>query len=227
MEALQDTQRLREGERPIYPTIVFEEPKDTDGMAGDHILEMIEFARADWVRDANHGMRKDFEDKALIFPQFDPAIVALAFEDDKTAGRVKVDKTDASVEKLYDTLEDCVMEIEDLKDELATIVHSQTGTSMRDRWDTPETKIAGGKKGRLRKDRYSALLMANMIGRVLQRTPKEQEYKPMGGFAHDLSRDSQANGNGATGPMWIGPSWYTEKVAGMGSYGTVVKRRVQ
>jgi hypothetical protein len=37
-------------------------------------------------------MRKDFEDKALLFPEFNPAVVSLALEEDKEAGRV-VDTT--------------------------------------------------------------------------------------------------------------------------------------
>lgn len=217
MEALQDRVNLREGERPIYPVIDPEDPKDTDDLPGDHLLEVIQFSKADWVRDANHGLRKDLEDKALLFPYFDPAIVALAHEDDKHAKRVTVDPKDSSVEKLYDTLEDCVLEIESLKDELATIVHTQTGTSMRDRWDTPETKHAGGKKGRLRKDRYSSLLMANMVARVLQRTEKAQPYRAVGAFAHEA-----AAGKG-TGPMYVGPAWYTSSVGS--GYGAVVKRR--
>jgi hypothetical protein len=169
-------------------------------------------------------MKKDFEDKALLFPAFDTAILALSFEEDKDAGRIKVDQADSSIEKLYDTLEDCVMEIEDLKDELATIVHSQTGTAMRDRWDTPETRGQGGRKGRLRKDRYSSLLMANMIGRTIQRTPETQEYKAMGGFAKGLK-----GSNNTTGAMWIasGPdgAWWAEKSRqNPGVGGTVVKR---
>lgn len=225
IEALQDAANLQPGERALYPVIIPDDPQDTDGMPGEHILEVIEFARSDWVREANHGMRKDFEDKALLFPEFDPAAIAIAYEEDKAAGRIVVDATDSSVEKLYDTLEDCVMEIEDLKDELATIVHSQTGTSMRDHWDTPETKQAGGKKGRMRKDRYSALLMANMIGRTLQRAPKEGEYRAMGGFAHTLTNENKSSSPKSSGPMYIGPSWYTEKINQIGGYGSVVKKR--
>ena len=58
--------------------------------------------------------------------------------------------------KLYDTLEDTAMEIEELKDELSTIVMTIT-TAGRERWNTPEVKLGSGKKGRMRKDRYSAL----------------------------------------------------------------------
>ena len=66
--------------------------------------------------------------------------------------------------KLYDTLEDAAMEVEELKDELSTIVMSVT-TAGRERWNTPEVKLGSGKKGRMRKDRYSALVIANMIAR--------------------------------------------------------------
>lgn len=204
MEALQDPANMKEGEKALYTVIVEGEEKDTDHLAGEHIIEVVQFAKADWVRDANHGMRKDFEDKALLFPYFDPAIVALALEDDKEARRVVVDANDMLVEKLYDTLEDCVLEIETLKDELATIAHTQTGAGNRDRWDTPETKEAGGKKGRLRKDRYSALLMANMTGRTLQRTPRASAYKVVGGFAHDMKARSRGDG-----PMYSGAQWWT------------------
>ncbi len=220
MEALQDPEKLRPGERPILPVIDPEDPKPSDDVSGDHILEIINFADGKWVSQANHGMKKDLEDKVLLFPEFDPAVVALALEDDKAAGRISTD-TEGKIEKLYDTLEDAVMEIEDLKDELATIVHTQVGTTMRDRWDTPETKLAGGKKGRLRKDRYSSLLMANMVARTLQRTPKEAEYVAKGGFAKDL----RGSGRGSRGPMWVGPSWWTEAGgSGATQHGAAVKR---
>jgi hypothetical protein len=167
-------------------------------------------------------MKADFGFKQLLFPEFDPAQIEMAHLEDKESGRVKVDSRDDSAEALYDTLEDCVIEIELLKDELASIVHSQVGTSMRDHWDTPETKLAGGKKGRMRKDRYTSLLMANMIGRTLQRRVKEPEYRPMGGFAHELS------GNVRPGPAWAsGPAWYTEAVGDLSGYGAVARRGVR
>ena len=34
-------------------------------------LEMCQFAKHEWLAGANHGLRKDFEDKAIIFPRFD------------------------------------------------------------------------------------------------------------------------------------------------------------
>lgn len=223
-EALNDPANMPEGSLFLHPLIDPDKPKESDALAGRHLLDVVNFAQGEWVSLANHGMRKDFEDRALLFPEFDPAVLALSHEDDKEAGRVKVDQRDLSVEKLYDTLEDCVLEIEELKDELATIVHTQTGTSLRDRWDTPEVKLPGGKKGRLRKDRYSSLLMANMAGRTIQRAPREAEYRPSGGFARDLV---SGKGREAAAGLWAtGPAWYTDSVGHAGGYGAVVRRGV-
>ena len=195
MEALHDKDKIQEGEVALWPTIDEDKEKDTDGEPGLHVLEMIQFAKSDWVVEANHGMRKDFEDKALLFPYFDSATIGLAISDDKIKDRK------------YDTLEDCVMEIEELKDELSMIIMTQTTTG-RDKWDTPEIKIAGGKKDRLRKDRYSALLMANMSARTIQRTPTPPPFEHLGGFATHIK-------NQEDGPDFVGPAWFTENMRGI------------
>ena len=193
MEALQDKDKIREGEVPIYPTIEQKE-KDTDHKAGLHILKLCQFAKADWLAEANHGLRKDFEDRIVLFPYFDSVSIGLSIEDDKIANRK------------YDTLEDCVMEIEELKDELSMIVMTQTSTG-RERWDTPEVKVAAGKKSRLRKDRYSSLIMANMSARSLSIEKDVIEYGAIGGFAQ---QDSNAKYNSEK--MYYGPSWFSDKV---------------
>jgi len=195
MEALHDGDKIQEGEVALWPTIDENKEKDTDGEPGLHILEVVQFAKADWVVESNHGMRKDFEDKVLLFPYFDSATIGLAISDDKIKDRK------------YDTLEDCVMEIEELKDELSMIIMSQTTTG-RDKWDTPEVKIAGGKKDRLRKDRYSALLMANMSARKIQRTPPPPKFEHLGGFATHVKSEND-------GPDFVGPSWFTENMKGI------------
>jgi hypothetical protein len=193
MEALKDKDKIGEGEVPIWPVIEDDKPKDTDDKAGLHILRLCQFARADWLAEANHGLRKDFEDKTVLFPYFDPVSLGIALEIDKSTG------------KKYDTLEDCVMEIEDLKDELSMIVMTQT-SSGRERWDTPEVKTGAGRKSRLRKDRYSSLIMANMSARYLVAEKDVLEYGALGGFAND------APSFGAkAGKLYHGPSWFTEK----------------
>jgi hypothetical protein len=195
MESLHDKDKIKEGEMAIWPVIDDDKPKDTDGERGLHILEMCQFAKYDWLAEANHGMRKDFEDKVLIFPYFDSITIGLSNSEDAIKNRV------------YDTLEDCVMEIEELKDELSMIQMTQTSNG-RDRWDTPEVVVGTGKKSKMRKDRYSALLMANMASRILQRTPEQAEYKFYGGFATGGEfRSKEENPN-----MYSGPSWFTESM---------------
>ena len=199
-EALHDPDKLIAGEHIVWPIIDPKKEKDTDLEPGLHILELVQFAKADWTSQANHGLRKDLEDKVLLFPRFDPVTIGLAIEDDKRASKAG-DKT-----RLYDSLEDCVMELEELKDELATIVMSQTSISGRDKWDTPEVKMANGRKGRLRKDRYSALVIANMIARTMIRAPSAVEYNLIGGTTKTIDKAK-------SGQMYNGPEWYTK---GMG-----------
>tara|TARA_B100001778_G_scaffold324850_1_gene319692 strand:+ start:3291 stop:5276 length:1986 start_codon:yes stop_codon:yes gene_type:complete len=192
MESLHDSDKLQDGEVAIWPTIDDDKPKDTDDHRGLHILEMCQFAKYDWLSEANHGLRKDFEDKAILFPRFDAITLGLSNAEDGLKGRV------------FDTLEQCVLEIEDLKDELTMIQITQTASG-RDRWDTPETVIGTGKKGKQRKDRYSALIMANMAARTLARMPEATIYNFYGGFATMDKTDKK-------GDMYSGPNWFTDSV---------------
>ena len=189
MESLHDNDKIQEGELPIWPTIDENKEKDTDDERGLHILEMCQFAKYDWLAESNHGMRKDFEDKALLFPFFDSLSVDISNHEDNTKGR------------MFDTLEECILDIEELKDELSMIQMTQT-TAGRDRWDTPQVVIGTGRKSKMRKDRYSALLMANMAGRVLQRTPDQADYQFYGGFATG-DRMEKAEENSYTAPNWF------------------------
>lgn len=207
IEALHDASNLEANELPILPYIkqgdndVFwweEKNKPTDGLAGRHILHVVQFANQQFVCEANHGLRQDLETRILLFPFFDAVSIGLAIEEDKILGRE------------YDTLEDVVVEIEELKDELATIVHSQTANG-RDRWDTPETKISGvTKKGQMRKDRYSALVIANMLARLMSiNTISHNTYHAAGGYAGQTRAKP-----GATGQLYIGPQHIINKMSG-------------
>jgi hypothetical protein len=217
MEALHDPAEydVKKGEGPLWPwmkqgeTDVFwweKSGKPTDVEAGNHLLHMVQFAQADFTSRANHNMRKDFESKITLFPFFDPATVSEAISLDQIHSRE------------YDTLEDCVMEIEELKDELSTIVHTQT-TGGRDHWDTPEIKLPGNKKGRLRKDRYSAILIANMICSVMDNKLEGIQHVFVGGYAGQkhgpIARD---------GEMYIGPANLVSQM-NTGAYGKAVIRR--
>lgn len=195
IEALHDIDKLEEGELPIWPIIDADKPNpDTDGQPGLHIIHPINFASADWTSEANHGLRKDFEDKVCIFPFFDSLSLGLAAINDEQGN------------KIYDTLEDCLLEIEELKNELSTIVVTQTQTG-RDRWDTPEIKLPGNKKGRMRKDRYSSLLMGNMVSRTLARNPLVTFETTDGGFAKPFK--------GESGKDYIGSAWLSNALNGI------------
>ena len=196
MEALHDKDKIPEGELPIWP-VIEEKPKDTDDHPGLHILRMCQFAKYDWLAEANHGIRKDFEDKIVLFPYFDSASLGVALEVDKSVGRK------------YDTLEDCVMEIEELKDELSMIVMTVTNSG-RERWDTPEVKTGAGKKNRLRKDRYSSLIMANMSARSLLVEKTTLEAGAFGGFAN-----GQPSFGSMDDKLYQGPAWFTDKIKGI------------
>jgi hypothetical protein len=196
-EGLHDPGKLQENEQLIWPAIDYSKPKETDGQQGLHILELIQFARAEWTSQANHGLRKDMEDKILLFPRFDNLTLGLTLADE---GR---DILTADLNPVYDSLSECILEIEELKNELTTIVMTQTSTgpNSRDRWDTPEVKLSSGKRGRLRKDRYSALVIANMLARQFNRTLKPMEYDIIGANARDVAKQK--------GNMYKGPDWFT------------------
>ena len=84
MESLQDKDKIKEGELPIWPIIDPDKPNpDTDGEPGLHIIYPINFSSADWTSEANHGLRKDFEDKVCIFPFFDSISLGLAAINDE------------------------------------------------------------------------------------------------------------------------------------------------
>ena len=190
METLHDSDKLQDGEVAIWPTIDENKEKDTDDQRGLHILEMCQFAKYEWLSEANHGLRKDLEDKAILFPRFDSITLGISNAEDGLKGRT------------FDPLEQCVMEIEDLKDELTMIQITQTASG-RDKWDTPETVIGTGKKGKLRKDRYSALIMANMAARTLARIPEATIYNFYGGFATIEKTEKD-------GDLYSGPNWFTD-----------------
>ena len=196
-EALHDPSKMEEGENLIWPIIDLDKRKDTDEQQGLHLIELIQFAKADWTAQANHGLRKDLEDKVLLFPQFDNLTLGLALDKE---GK---DILDSNLDNLYDSTSECILEIEELKNELTTIVMTQTSTgpNARDRWDTPEVKLPNGKKGRLRKDRYSSLLIANMLARQMNRVLKTPiSYDVVGGNAKDMTPPN--------GQMYKGPDWF-------------------
>ena len=103
-------------------------------------------------------------------------------------------------------LKQVIIEIEELKNELTTIVMTQTSTgpNARDRWDTPEIKLQNGKKGRLRKDRYSSLLIANMMARQAKKPDTMPSFDNIGANLKDVGKTN--------GALYKGPEWFTSSV---------------
>lgn len=217
IEALQDPDKYdsEAGEVAIWEVIDPDKPKDTDMYKGLHIVELIQFANPEWTYDANHGLRKDMEDKALLFPRYDAVSRVEAMERDKEA-RKYINMGDDVVS--FDTMEDCIDQIEELKYELSIIVHEKTNTG-RDRWDTPEVKEGIGKKGRLKKDRYSSLLIANACARKVARQMPDIEIHAYGGFAH-LQGRNKGKGDGT---MYYGNEQFAEYMKNV-DYGAQIKK---
>jgi hypothetical protein len=190
-EALSSRDTCAEGEHPVFTVIDPEEPKQTDMENGIHILQMLA-PTMDINRDANHGMLKDLQDKALLFPLFDTVELAKSVELDNI-NNVR-----------FDTYEDLVLEIEDLKTEITSIVCKPSSTLGKETFDTPDTKMPGqAKKGRMRKDRYSALLYANYFARNKDRNePLKMHYVPVGGTK---GMNKGQSGQRSTGSMYTGP----------------------
>ena len=194
---MHDPSKLEAGESLIWPIIDYDKSKETDSQQGLHIIELIQFAKAEWTSQANHGLRKDLEDKIILFPRFDNLTLGLALEKE---GK---DILSSDLNPIYDSLSECILEIEELKNELTTIVMTQTstGAGARDRWDTPEIKLQHGKKGRLRKDRYSSLIIANMLARQMTRSLQPIQY--------DIIGDNRVNVVKHDGNLYKGPEWFT------------------
>jgi hypothetical protein len=199
IEGLSDKDKMRpeHAETAILPIIEDKKDKETDKMPGQHIIHPINFASAEWNSEANHTLRKDMQDKFLLFPEFNQLTLAITSRQDEIKFKELRDKVgETQALKSYDTLEDSVMDIEELKMELSTITVSRT-PSGREKFDTPEVKLGTGKKGRMRKDRYSALLIANMIARNSYREIPKPTYNSVGTVIGEYKIDKDQ-------PMYVG-----------------------
>ncbi len=141
------------GDFPIYEVIDFDDPKSTDGETdGRHILHLVKQS-SEFNQNANIALHKSLETRTLLFPAFDSVKMYAAIEAEKSMGVV------------FDTYEENVFNLEELKNELCTIQMSETPTG-REKFDTPHVANPGivegrSRRGRLRKDRYTALLLSH------------------------------------------------------------------
>jgi len=138
---------------PIYEIIELDKEKDTDGQKdGRHILHLVQQS-TEFNSEANLYLHKSLETKRLLFPAFDTV---------KMQGALIVEKHN---DLLFDTYEENVNNIEELKNELCTIKRQETPTG-KEKFDTPSVIDPSlvdekGKKGKLQKDRYIGLLLSH------------------------------------------------------------------
>lgn len=194
-EALHQKETIKEGEQMIWEVIEPDVEKDSDGEDGLHIVHLIQFSKEQFTSGANHSLKKDMEDKKLLFPEYDISYLAIFSSIEEFSNTENRFNNEAML------MEDNILDIEELKKELTQIIVTSTATG-RERFDTPEVKTSSSEKGRLKKDRYSALLMANWIARNLIDQP--QLSFNYGGFA----AQSQKKG----GPNFVGPAWLTKQL---------------
>lgn len=144
---------IDDGDFPIYEVIDLDDPKSTDGETdGRRILHLVKQS-SEFNQNANIALHKSLETRTLLFPAFDSVKMYSAIEAEKAMGVI------------FDTYEENVFNLEELKNELCTIQMSETATG-RERFDTPQVAKPGAvegrsRKGRLRKDRYTALLLSH------------------------------------------------------------------
>lgn len=203
LDALHDPDKLKPNEKMIWPLYSYhplgeEKYKEYDDQAGSHIVEMFQPSRTEEVSMANHGLKKDLSDKYLLFPYFDYVEAQATFE------RKLLEEETGQASDDIETVEDCQYEIEELKNELSSIVITNTSSAGREHFDTPDKKREGDRKGRMKKDRYSSLLMANWSATKLLNQLDTNIELPAGGFATE-SRGGfvPRKGGWANAPEWF------------------------
>ena len=204
IEALHDSKNLNEGEEPWWYTINADDPQDTDELAGRHNIVPITFSKASWLSDANWGLLKDLEEGMLLFPRFDGLTGELSIAMDEVRTKAWEQKNPGKSVVMVDTLEDAALSIEELKQELTAVTYTRTGAGLhaRDRWDVPVITDNSRKILAQKKDRYSALLMANSVAREYQRAiPLPESGYVVGGH---ISSFEKKKGEA----FYSAPSWW-------------------
>jgi hypothetical protein len=209
IENLHNALYLEPGESPIWSIAGKRAEQDID-QTGLKLIEGITLGDANWVRDANYNMRRDMESLTLLFPQFDAATIELSIVQDSMRAASFEKANPGKKIEIFDSLEDVVQEIEDLKDELTSIIHTRTGTGIysREKWVVPGSAAqASGNNETNKKDRYSALLMANEVARRLRsENLYKKEYIAMGGLISEVRKKRVG------GPLYSGPEWFTNSI---------------
>ena len=177
-EGLRDPSKCLDGDNLIFDM----DDENTTGLTGDKILKMIEFTKYEWRKEAYWGLRKDIIDRVIFFPRYDEAGIEIQ------------NFYDAKIGKKLDTLEECCIQIEQCKVEMTYIQHGKTQTGL-EKWEVPSIigVDADSNKKKLKKDRFTSLLLSNWGRRILQGLFTEP-YVPIGGVAKNI-QPIQAGGS--------------------------------
>lgn len=194
-EGLLDKDKMKDGECPIYDI----DDEMVQGLPGSHILKMINFQDSNWRKEAHYGLKKDFEDKRIAIPKFDNVLLAEA----------------TYLEMKDESLEDVYLEIEEMKRETMLVKHEVTNSSQQERWIVPELKITGADEisEKLKKDRFTSLLLSNYGCRFLDSVERNQySYTSIGsivGFKKNVeSNQPFYTGTGARKMKVLDPKKY-------------------
>lgn len=200
-EGLKDPDKIIDGDQLIYDM-------DDEQMAnqhGQHILKMINFADYEFRRGSHHGLLHDFENMKLLFPKFDNIAMASGTYDNSG----------------YSELEDAYLEIEELRSETMLVKREVTQLG-QERWVVPEIKISGADEltKKLKKDRFSSLLLSNWGCRILDEERfGTVNYTGIGGVA----KRGKVTSSGDK-PFYRGAGMKKMKNRGSGFFGRTVDR---
>lgn len=192
-------------ESPVYEVVELGNLKHTDSMSGPHIIRMINPQDYQWISSANHDMKRDMENRTLLFPKYDPYMIMAEEEaSGKKAGFERYKNTNLLEGGVVeDTIEYIYDEIEVLKKELTSIVRTETASG-KERWGLPTKKGEAPQNKNFKKDRYSALMLANGVAnetvksRDMDNTPENCPY----GKLVDKSRTASKEKRRATEPYF-------------------------
>ena len=149
-EGLKDPDKMSGNDIPI-----FDMDDENIGMneQGSRILKMIQFSDAKWRNEAHYGLRTDIANKLLIFPEHDASEVEIS----------------SRLSGTTESLGDVYVEILDCKTETTMIKHART-VNGTEQWNVPRIKGLDSDEinKRLKKDRFTALLLANWGCRLIQ-----------------------------------------------------------
>lgn len=172
-EALKDPTKLLDPQDELVFDMDDENVLDEPG---SHTLKMIQFSNKEWRGLAHWGLRQDILDCRTIFPEYSGADIELAGARSKEIG------------VSYDTYEDNMLELEQLKIETIMIRMSQTANG-GEVWDIP--KVVGmnaeAMRQKLKRDRFTSLLLANWAGRlVMEERSQVYDTNFIGGALGDI-----------------------------------------